>query len=76
MSCSHEWIAVAPAGATWLECPECHTMKGLFKHACLKSAENNDGWEPWWTCSCGNELFVVYRNGIMCPNCGKEQSGF
>lgn len=66
--CKHEWVGVAPVGTMELECPECHTMMGLFKHGCEPD-------EPW-TCSCGCYLFMVSRQGIICWNCGDYQIGF
>jgi hypothetical protein len=68
--CGHEWTAVAPLGARWLECPECHTVKGLFKYPCDRKDDEH------WTCKCGMDVFTVYRNGIMCPICGEWQNGF
>ena len=35
--CLREWIAVAPIGTPWLECPECHQMTGAIK------GQNNGG---------------------------------
>lgn len=68
--CGHEWVAVAPLGTRWLECPQCHTDKGLFKYPCDRKDDLH------WTCSCGMDLFTVYEKGIMCPVCGEWQSGF
>jgi len=73
IACKHEWVAVSPTGTTWLECPECHAMKGVYIHPCLKIAKEKDEYEPWWTCKCGNNLFIIYHGSIMCPNCGEFQ---
>ncbi len=64
--CGKEWEATAPGGVVELECPQCHTMKGLFKSPCIP--------EVWWTCRCGCYVFVLSPNGIICYNCGKYQT--
>lgn len=64
MFCNHEWIAVAPVGTTWLECPGCHGHKGQFKF------EFEPPEREVWACCCGNQLFNVTRKGIFCPMCG------
>jgi len=66
--CHHEWISVAPVGTVDIECPECHTMKGLFKHGCEPQYEA-------WTCNCGCYMFMISPKGIICWNCGDYQSG-
>ncbi len=30
-ACGHTWQALAPLGTVALECPACHTMKGLYR---------------------------------------------
>ncbi len=64
MSCQKEWQAVAPVGTSVLECPECKTMKGVFKHQL--SPVTNSVWE----CNCGNKLFFILKKKIQCCNCG------
>jgi len=32
-ACKHEWVAVAPVGTLWLECPKCTTYRALFHFA-------------------------------------------
>ena len=67
LHCHHDWVAVAPLGTVWLECPECGTNKATFReHVELTG-------EPAWTCKCDNQLFTVHKNGIFCPNCGSYQ---
>ena len=63
--CNHTWQAVAPIGTTQLECPECHTMKGLWKFPFAP----NEGQEVW-QCNCGNQLFYLTPDGPLCANCG------
>lgn len=65
LSCKHEWVAVAPAGETQLECPKCHTMKGLWKYPFAPA----DG-DFMWKCNCGNNLFYLTPQGHLCANCG------
>lgn len=68
LTCEHKWVAVAPAGTTWLVCPECQTLKGrfIYPHHVSPGAY-------FWMCECGNELFIAHEDGFMCPNCGLEQ---
>jgi len=70
--CKHTWVAVAPVGSTQLECPECHTMKGLWKFPFEPSVEGREGGR--WQCNCGNQLFYLTPKGYMCPNCGILQT--
>jgi Zn finger protein HypA/HybF involved in hydrogenase expression len=67
--CKKEWIAVCPIGTIWLECPDCHSMKGLMKYPVQRE-------EPEWICNCGNDLFKITQDGFYCPNCGDWQVGF
>lgn len=69
LQCGHEWLATAPAGVVWLECPECHTDKGTFKGNCYP----HDG--LIWVCNCGNELFLITPDGELCPICGVYVDG-
>lgn len=69
LQCHHEWIAVVPVGTTQLECPECHTMKGLLKFAYSPSDD-----QLVRECNCGNQYFWITPDGHMCPNCGTYQS--
>jgi hypothetical protein len=67
--CDHEWVAVAPVGTVALECPECHTMKGLLKWPC----EPEHG---IWTCACGCYVMIISATtNILCYNCGTAQVG-
>jgi hypothetical protein len=67
INCRHEWIAVAPQGPEWLDCPQCQLMRGHYRFHCEPEGEA-------WACNCGNQLFYVMRNGICCPNCGALQT--
>jgi hypothetical protein len=69
LACDHTWIAVAPTGATSLECPACHTMKGKWKFE-FAPAEG----QMARVCKCGNQLFYLTPDGHMCANCGVYQA--
>ncbi len=70
MQCDHLWTAIAPTGTVELECPNCLTMKGLYRwpHAF------GDLSQLVRRCDCGNQLFYLTPEGHLCPNCGKYQS--
>ena len=69
LACKHEWVAVAPTGVTWMECPACSLERGRF-------VAQHEREEPHWMCNCGNNLFYVVKDGYYCPNCGEWQRGF
>ncbi len=69
LACKHEWVAVAPVGVTWMECPECTLERGRFFAQHVREGEH-------WQCNCGNDLFYVSPDGVYCPNCGEWQNGF
>lgn len=69
IQCKHEWHAMAATGVTQLECPNCFTMKGLWKFPF--------GFKPGTLvrqCNCGNDLFYLTTEGHACANCGIYQS--
>ena len=63
-SCGKEWTGVVPVGTHELECPDCHTMKGVFKHH-LAPVTNEV-----LTCDCSNRLFFIMKGKIQCCECG------
>lgn len=69
LDCKHEWVAVAPTGTPWLECPSCTLFRGRF----VEHHEHGD--KAHWECRCGNELFYILADGCLCPNCGRYQTG-
>ena len=69
MQCGHDWVAVAPVGTKQLECPNCKTMKGLFKWPFAPNPEMLVR-----NCDCGNQYFWLTQEGHMCPNCGLYQT--
>jgi len=66
LACQHRWMAVAPTGTIWLDCPSCTLERGRFIAQC--EAEG-----PHLHCPCGCDLFYVHADYIYCPNCGMKQ---
>lgn len=64
VACGHKWEAVAPVGTKQLQCPKCHTLKGLFMNPVAPS-ENQI-----WTCACGCQLFFIGPKYMHCYQCG------
>lgn len=69
LTCKHEWVAVAPAGTSQLECPECEAEMGVFKYPVRPKGEV-------WECGCGSDLFHILPAGCQCYKCGVIQEGF
>ena len=67
--CRHEWVAVAPLGTDWLECPDCHLMKGRYLHPKVPC----DGFEML-SCACGCDVFRVTEKWAFCIHCGTERA--
>jgi hypothetical protein len=65
LSCRNVWAASAPAGTQFLECPNCETIKGVFKFPIEHEGEH-------WQCLCGNWYFLITPKRIYCPNCGED----
>lgn len=70
-NCRHEWIAVSPIGALPLECPECGSVKGMWKNWFSRGFGDEE--HPHWQCPCGCQFFAVTPYGIYCPNYGSAQ---
>ena len=76
-NCRNEWVASAPAGVTQLECAECGTMRGAFKHP-FGASEGDYS----FSCSCGCEDFFLMRKAdqacgaVYCRGCGNEATGW
>ena len=66
LGCSHQWVAVSPVGVVWLECPSCGLEMGRRTGPVEAGAEH-------WECGCGNDLFMINREGAYCARCGCEQ---
>lgn len=73
VGCQHEWVGVAPVGTFRLECPQCQTMKGVWRYP----IEADDG-DLAFTCNCGSIALTAYqRKGrfhIVCMGCGIHQT--
>lgn len=69
LDCKHMWMAIAPIGTLWLECPNCGLMRGR-----VYADVQRDGLH--WHCKCGFEVFYVTPDGYYCPNCGAWQTGY
>lgn len=69
LACKHEWVAVAPVGAVWMECPACSLERGRYRGPVQLDRDH-------WRCHCGNDLFQATQDGMYCPNCGEWQHGF
>jgi len=68
IGCGHEWVAVAEAGTTVLQCPECQAHKGKW---CFEFYPASG--QLVRQCNCGNQLFYMTPDGHMCANCGIYQ---
>jgi hypothetical protein len=73
LQCCYEWVGVAPTGVMELQCPSCHTMKGVYKYGCEPDAEGGG-----WICNCGCYLFILSGTSqrMICWKCGSYQQGF
>lgn len=73
IGCRHHWAAVAPIGTWQLECPECCSLKGIFRHP-VGAAEG----DAFFRCNCGCEALTAYmrerRFHLKCMSCGVEQT--
>lgn len=65
LACKHQWEATAPIGAFWLECPECHTVRGCFR----RHISVPEGMERFACGKCDVQIFFVMRKGIKCLGC-------
>jgi len=65
LQCNHTWLAVGGEGTTWLECPNCHCMKGVYDLPFAVDSQRS------YACRCGNSLLILAeQDGLFCPNCG------
>lgn len=67
--CRHDWIAVAPVGTDWLDCPACGLSKGRFRHPSLRGS-------ALFTCHCGCDVFHLAPAGPYCVNCSDWANGW
>lgn len=73
IGCQYKWVAVTPVGVWQLECPSCHSMKGIFRLPI--GAGTGD---PEFVCECGCVALTAYiRHGkfwLRCMSCGLDQT--
>lgn len=73
IGCQHTWAAVAPVGTWQLECPSCHSSKGIWRNP-VGGIEG----DTVFTCQCGCQALVAYRRDrlfyLKCMSCGIEQT--
>lgn len=71
LQCRHEWEAVAPAGTTEMECPECSLLRGVWKYNF-----GPDEGDQYLICDCGNDHLSAYRRKgqvwVKCMACGSD----
>lgn len=67
LHCGHEWVAVAPVGVDFLECPACGLEKGVYFSLMTVSGEDH------WACRCGGKVFGITPKSIYCVKCGLDQ---
>lgn len=66
LACKHEWDAVAPQGTLDLECPECATTRGVWKHPF-----SADVGQKLFVCNhCECDHFVIQPHRVICIGCG------
>lgn len=68
LQCKHKWVANAPLGTLFFECPACGLIKGVFWAACAKLDK------PMFQCNCGCHSFSLVLDGneriAVCALCG------
>lgn len=67
LNCKKEWIAVAETGTISLECPDCHTSRGVWRGIALP--KHGEIWE----CNCGGTHFFLASDYFHCCHCGLAQ---
>lgn len=69
IGCKHEWVATAPVGAPYVDCPECEAKMGRFIAPALLQPD-----EARVQCSlCGSQLFMVTAQLVLhCVSCGND----
>lgn len=73
IGCHHKWEAAAPVGTWQLECPECGSMKGIWRNPIGAAIGDS-----YFSCHCGCEALTAYLRGgrfyLKCMSCGTEQT--
>ena len=68
LNCQRTWTAVAPGDTEQLECPSCHTFKGVWMYPFRRPDEEH------FRCRCGNIYFCLTPTTTYCPNCGRKHT--
>lgn len=68
LACLHEWVFVIPSvqPALDLQCPACRLHRGKRMGLTIPG-------EDRWVCNCGNDLFLVTKDRVFCPQCATFQ---
>jgi hypothetical protein len=74
IACKKRWVAVAPVGVRWLECPSCGANKGIFSNPF--GAQEGDS---VFICNhCGGEALTAYYHDnlfyLRCMGCGVDHT--
>lgn len=72
-ACGHDWVAVAPVGTVWLDCPSCHTERGLY----VAPMTDVDAASHIFQCAkCQGDVFVIHlvegTTVVNCIRCGER----
>lgn len=71
LACGHGWVAVAPVGVCWLECPSCGTYRGTWSGVVGYGSP-----VEVFRCGCGCEAIRAFLvDGgprLVCCSCGVE----
>jgi hypothetical protein len=67
--CGKRWIACAPVGTVFFECPACSSGRGTLVYPVEMGGYR-------WKCNCHNNLFHITPDGVYCPMCGSWQEGY
>lgn len=68
LACGHQWTAVAPTGVDCLECPGCHTHRGVYDYHPTPGGF-------MYQCNCGCSAFSIDPQAMaMCLHCGTRHT--
>lgn len=67
LTCKHAWVAVAPIGTSWMDCPECGHHNATWYAKTVKDGAH-------WVCNCGCMVFHISPIWqVYCAYCGLHQ---
>lgn len=73
LACQNEWTAEAPLEIFELECPECRTMRGVWRYP-ISAPEDYATWTCTVNnCGCQHMTIETHKDGgyyIACCKCG------